>query len=332
MLETVGSSNNGRTQVLLAVEGPERDVEEHRAAFLRAWPRLRPALRAFGKTGFVLAAQRFALGGGEQEGAFCLELPLEPDRSAHRVVGRHTRADLVLRGDDSVSLRHLLVSAWLEEGRPTFRVLDTGTEGRFETEDGTNVAAMRADGTCFLRVGTWNLMAIWTSPDLDWPEDPQAAWDQLPPREAVEARTSWLRPPLKARAYPRLKVVREDVGGLSSTQILRLAELPPESRAAVGALFLPDRRSVRLSVQALTRGVLIGRYERCGVDSELLCADESIYRIHLCLVQDPTGLWAVDMASTNGSRLEGRTFRALRLGRDADLCLSRATRLRWEMA
>ncbi len=333
MLETRGSDTNGRTQVLFAVDALERPQEASRDAFLRAWPRIRPALTALGRRGFVVVAQRWKLGLGELDAAFCMELPLDDERSVHRVVGRHTRADLVLRGDDSISLRHLLLSAWIDEGRPVLRALDVGSDARFSTEDGTDVASMLADGSCFLSVGSWNLMALYTEPDVFWPEDAEEAWDQLPPREAVDARRTWPRPSLRARVYPQLK--GEDV---SSTQVFhlddpeQLAELPAESPLAVGALFLPRRRTVRLSVEALTRGVLIGRYERCGVDQDLLGADPSVSRIHLCLVQDPTGLWAVDMASTNGTRAQGEKVRSGKLEREADILLARTTRLRWEMA
>jgi hypothetical protein len=338
MLETQGSDSNGRTQVFVAIEEVARPREAHRDAFLRAWPRIRPALTAYGKRGFLLVGQRWKLGGGELDTAFCMEVPLDAEQSAHRVVGRHTRSDLVLRGDVSVSLRHLLLTAWIDGDRPALRVLDTGTKARFETEAGPTVAAMRADGTCFFSVGSWNLMAIYTEPDTDWPEEGEVAWDQLPPRETCDARETWTRPLLRARAYPQLRREQGTNPSASSTQIIhlddpeQLADLPPDSPLAVGALFLPDRRSVRLSVAALTRGVLIGRYERCGVDQDLLAADESISRIHLCLVQDPTGLWAVDMASTNGSRAAGQKFRAFRLEREAELTLARSTRLRWEMA
>ena len=337
MLETQGSATNERTQVLVAIDLVERSAEAHRAAFLRGWPRIRPALTSFGKRGFLVVAQRWR-GGGDGEEPLCLELPLEVEQSVHCVIGRHTRADLVLRGDASVSLRHLLLTAWLDGARPALRVLDTGTGARFKTEYGATVAAMRADGTCFLSVGTWNLMAIYSEADTEWPEDGETAWQRLPLREAVDANEQWDRPPLRARAYPQLRPATETGHATSSTQIIHLADpehlamLPPDSPLAVGALFLPGRRSVRLSVQALTRGVLIGRYDRCGVDQDLLQSDESISRIHLCLVQDPTGLWAVDMASTNGSRVDGERFRALRLDREASLTLARTTRLRWEMA
>ncbi len=337
MEETRDGESNARTQLIELSAEVVREVEGHRDAFLRAWPRVLPALKTMQKAGFLVVAQRWKRGEGLLDMAFCAELPIDPSQSVHRVVGRHTRADLVLRGDDCISLRHLLVTAWFEDERPVMRVLDTGTDARFRTEDGGACSAMRADGTCFVSTGSWNLMFLHTEPGTEWPEDAEEAWDRLPPRDLLDARDQWSRPNLRARAYPLLKAEQgEELG--SSTQIIhlddptQLAQMPPDSPLAVGALFLPDRRSVRLSVQALTRGVLIGRYDRCGVDQDLLSADESISRIHLCLVQDPTGLWAVDMASTNGSRAGGHRFRSLKLGRQNELMLARSTRLRWEMA
>lgn len=338
MNETRHGDGNARTQLIVVGDESVREAESHRDALIRAWPRIRPALRAMQKAGFLVVAQRWRRDEGLLDTAFCAELPADPEQSAHRVVGRHTRADLVLRGDDSISLRHLLVTAWFEDERPLLRVLDTGTDARFRTEDGKGCSAMRADGSCFVSAGSWNLMFLHNEPGTEWPESGEEAWERLPPRDLLDAREAWERPPLRARAYPLLKAEQGRSMTASSTQIIhlddprQLAQLPAESPLAVGALFLPDRRSVRLTVQALTRGVLIGRYDRCGVDQELLSADDSISRIHLCLVQDPTGLWAVDMASTNGSRAGGHRFRSLKLGRQNELTLARSTRLRWEMA
>jgi hypothetical protein len=59
-----------------------------------------------------------------------------------------------------------------------------------------------------------------------------------------------------------------------------------------------------VSREQLGRGVLVGRYGRCGI--ELGGADLGISRVHLLLFRVEERIIAVDTASTNGIWLEGR--------------------------
>jgi hypothetical protein len=75
----------------------------------------------------------------------------------------------------------------------------------------------------------------------------------------------------------------------------------------------------------LERGVLIGRYMRCQLGSDADCMS----RIHLFVVADGDEVWAVDTASTNGTRYLGNHVAAAGLGERAVLTLADFVRLRW---
>jgi len=58
------------------------------------------------------------------------------------------------------------------------------------------------------------------------------------------------------------------------------------------------QESHRISLERLEQGVLLGRYDRCGIP---LAELHSVSRVHLLLVQLGEELLAIDTASTNGT-------------------------------
>jgi hypothetical protein len=80
----------------------------------------------------------------------------------------------------------------------------------------------------------------------------------------------------------------------------------------------------------LERGILVGRDDRCshgGVD------EGNLSRVHLVLLSVDDEVWAIDTASTNGTRvLHGAPFRQLLLSGDTHLILADALSLRWAPA
>ena len=80
----------------------------------------------------------------------------------------------------------------------------------------------------------------------------------------------------------------------------------------------------------LERGILVGRDDRCshgGVD------EGNLSRVHLVLLSVDDEVWAIDTASTNGTRVQdGPQFRQLLLSGDTQLVLADALALRWSPA
>src|SRR3989449_7277 len=80
----------------------------------------------------------------------------------------------------------------------------------------------------------------------------------------------------------------------------------------------------------LERGILVGRDDRCshgGLD------EGNLSRVHLVLLSVDDEVWAIDTASTNGTRvLDGPPFRQLLLTGETQLVLADALSLSWAPA
>ena len=295
--------------------------------FEQVWPSARPRLTdPDSGPGYLLAAV-------DPAGGHALHwLDAEESRSHHAIIGRHSECQLRLAGDDRISLRHLLASAWSRGGQPRLRLLDLRTHHGLELEDGSVAAGLAANGSAFARLGGSALLCLRRG-SVPWPESGEAAWASIPIREHEPVSSAAPR----VRIRRRLQLVGDQTsGGANGTLItalrapLDLSDLPPQPRTALGVLHLPDGRCCWLRADALDRGVLIGRDDRCPLEAVDLSDDcGAVSRVHLALVRDPTGLWAVDAASTNGTRGDGHRGLAFPLRRATELRLGGQLKFRW---
>ena len=76
----------------------------------------------------------------------------------------------------------------------------------------------------------------------------------------------------------------------------------------------------------LERGVLVGRYERC----QLGASDDKMSRVHLLIIRDGQLTWAIDTASTNGTKVSGEPVRRAPLTEGTTLELGKQITLRWQ--
>jgi hypothetical protein len=176
-----------------------------------------------------------------------------------------------------------------------------------------------------------------------WPSDAQEAWDSLGnrvgrSREAQQRDGAWghaVRPRLRLLSPPPNSTDGCMSRTATGTLVVRLdgtaalRDLSPSGEGAIGFLRLPRDRFVRLTPADLTRGVLVGRYERCELTAGF-SRNRTVSRVHLCLALDPTGLWAIDVASSNGTWEGEERVGALRLGEQTRLTLGTAE-LVWEL-
>jgi hypothetical protein len=172
-----------------------------------------------------------------------------------------------------------------------------------------------------------------------WPARAEEAWKALPPREFIDRRTP------DAARLPHSRPLRAD-GRDYVTDIFRVREeherssvsrvgpllmlgedVAPED--AWGVLLLEQGKKVSrhlLSLQHLDQGVLLGRYDRCGIN---LSGVEGISRVHLLLVRSGDDVLAIDTASTNGT-WRGKTEIQTDALRDPDsLQLAKAIQIHW---
>lgn len=280
--------------------------EPFAAVFRARFAEIRAAHRAHPEEGVLIAAVD---GTGFLDAHAHLRLPR--GGTSHLILGRHDRCDVVLPRDPGVSLRHLLLRATrAHTGQVHLRAIDLRSRVGLLSEEGRPCAAIVSRGPLFLQVGSYLLFLLPTGPrERPWADDADATWAGFAPRDQ-----EILPPPqpLKSRDAP-------------AAGSLRLAALSLQS---------PVRRPGELtSTHAvwscqLERGILIGRDDRCSHGT----GDEgNLSRVHLVLLSVDDEVWAIDTASTNGSRLEhGAQFRQLRLAGDACLLLADALALRWK--
>jgi hypothetical protein len=275
------------------------------AVFRKHFAALRAAQQAQPFEGVLIAAVD---GNGVFDGHSHLRLP--PSGVAHLIVGRHERCDVVLSRDNDVSLRHLLLRATRgSDGQVQLRALDLRSRCGLLSEDGKRCEAIASRGPLFLQVASYTVFIFPTGPSVrPWSRDAEETWRGLLPRSQ-----EILPPPqpLKSRAAP-------------SPTAVRLATITIQSSSPQAG----DLTSTHaVWSDQLERGILVGRDDRCshgGVD------EGNLSRVHLVLLSVDDEVWAIDTASTNGTRaIDGPPFRQLRIDGETHLVLADALAVRW---
>ena len=271
-------------------------AEPFAAIFHKHFADLRAAHEAQPEEGVLVAAVD---GNGFFEAHAHLRLP--PSGIAHLIVGRHERCDVVLSRDDDVSLRHLLLRARRDaQGHIHLRAIDLRSRRGLLSEDGRRCQAIASKGPLFLQVAGYVLFLLPTGPFAKpWARDAGETWRAFAPRSQ-----EILPPPqpLKARQAP-------------SPGSLRLATITVQSSTQRAGE--PTATHAVWSDQ-LERGILVGRDDRC---SQLGVAEGNLSRVHLVLLSVDDEVWAIDTASTNGTRaVDGGPFRQLLLTGETQLC------------
>jgi hypothetical protein len=245
------------------------------------------------------------------------------------LIGRHTQCGLRLP-EETVALRQIAVLACFDGPQSILRLWDLRTESPFVVEDGQPSGAVVADGPLYAAIGSY---ALWFVPvggafRFVRGADAEAAWRALPPRTFLERRAPSARrdsPP--SRILPDL--CERSVSITRTVAPLLMGE-GEEPEVGWGTLRLagPERREKRtVSAEALEQGILVGRYERCGM---LVGGPDRVSRVHVLLVRIGADVWAIDTASTHGVRRGEEIVRASVLGDADSLSLAGVVTLDWK--
>ena len=276
------------------------------AVFRKHFTALRAAHQAQPHEGVLIAAVD---GSGLFDAHAHLRLP--QSGIAHLIVGRHERCDVVLSRDSDVSLRHVLVRATRgPQGQIHLRAIDLRSRVGLLAEEGKRCEAIASKGALWLRVASYVLFLLPTGPGVK----PWAADDADATFRGFSPRDQEILPPpqpLKSRAAP-------------SAGAVRLATITIQSNSPQAG----DLTSTHaVWSDQLERGILVGRDDRCshgGVE------EGNLSRVHLVLLSVDDEVWAIDTASTNGTRVSsGSPFRQLLLSGETNLVLADALALRW---
>jgi hypothetical protein len=234
------------------------------------------------------------------EGRVVEAVSVEPGHAL--IIGRHTGCGLRLP-EDTIALRQLALYAQsgASGAAPDIRLWDLNTDQLFLTEDGEPNAAVIAQGLLSVSVGPYTLLFLpIRGPGApSWPERAEDAWDALPPRYFVDQRA-----PSADRARHSRSLRRD--GEEYHTRITRVGPLmllsgherPEDAWGALRLVSAERTEEHHVSLSRLEQGVLLGRYERCGI---MLAAGTDLSRVHLLLVRTGGEVLAIDTASTNGT-------------------------------
>lgn len=212
------------------------------------------------------------------------------------VIGSHDTCDLVLSGDDRIAHRHL-AAVWVRlfEDDPdtqVLRLIDLRTGAPFFLHDGR--PRRTVDAPFAVRVGESVVCAVPIAPEAAERGEQDAA-----------ARASQTPAPRDGGNEPR--------------HIRMILDGRDESAVA------------DLSIEAFDEGVVLGRgrngdYLDAGFRRVL--SDKAISGAHLLLLREWDGLLAVDLRSTNGTRIGGRRIHVHRITEDVTLELGTRVALR----
>lgn len=227
------------------------------------------------------------------------------------VLGRHSASQLRVRSDSALSLRHALVLlSRASDGNISIRVLDLSSSLGVQMEDGTVARSLATNGSLAIRAAETGFFIILRQ-DLARAEHAQ---DRTLPGYA---------------ALPSSKAHVAELGDEPVEATLKRKSLatPHESHvvAMQGTRFSgairyhlyidngerPERFDVPASL--LRSGCLIGRDSRCHVSSSQFAFGEDVSRLHCLLIEIDGQAMLFDLASMNGTYVEGQQISQMTL-------------------
>jgi hypothetical protein len=297
---------------IFLLDGADRDAlpPKPREAFHVAYDRLSDLARAARVPGFVI--------GTVAKDMRLMNTELAEAGSAV-TIGRHTKCRIRLPSE-RVSLRHVVGLVLEDEpGVPMIRLWDLNTREPFFTEDGNRNCAVVSDGATYIAIGSFALWCLPCGPNVKWPARSTEAWDAMPPRAFVDRRAplppsrragvNALPPPKKKGSPYRSFDENSRITTLAPPLLLGDDEEPELAWATIRLQSRGAKAKRSVSAELLEQGLLIGRYERCGLSLGEI--DKNVSRVHLLLVRIGSDVWAIDTGSTNGVRKDGKHIEAL---------------------
>lgn len=264
---------------------------------------------------------------------------VSPERNATEplVFGRHECADVILKDDPSLSLRHaLLLLTQGADGKPFIRVLDLRTPKGLLDMAGRYHASIAANRPVALRASESALFVLPTNPFLVecLQKNPFAVFDKVAwmdpvpwiPDVAVErhfAETSdkATTPSIVSVAPPPPIDAPGDASPKSASKRRGVIKIETDARSYH---FTADKRTLRA-------GVLVGRSGRCDLGDDTEGMPDVISRVHALFLSIDEQIHVFDVGSTHGLALEDIPIKhaALADEQPSELKIDEAVRISW---
>ena len=251
------------------------------------------------------------------------------DKTRNAIIGRHTACGVALpSADRKVSLRHLAVLVRAcSHSEATVRIVDLHTARGFTDESGQVLSAAVAEGPLFIGLDGVHLALLMTGEPP--PDDPEEAYAAIPPRVLIEERRGTVGVDGQRKVeFPTIAGAEQTLVRSTEGPVAAVADLCRPDEAPVGTLVIRGaKNTIRRTVgaDALARGILVGRYERCSVGMDT----GRLSRVHFLLTQDEQDVIGVDTASTNGSWIGEREVSLTKLADGDCVSLAEALQLTW---
>lgn len=309
-----GEPTNDPTCLALIPPSPTSSPQRAEDLFLQVYPRLYRQLcleaRWPGQTILVAAVHkrsqrlrrlylRHVSGGGALQ---------EEEMDAWAVLGRHSETDLRL-GDEDIALRHLLLHSYLdEEGNTWTQVLDLRSQSGLYDHEGRRCVGLTSPQSLSFSVGHY---FCWVLPiqGKNWPAHPHQAWRMIQeqsedsrvmvnPLVLLDDNQPALLQKVPAQSANSSESQREERGWWASP----VCEAVKERASFLAGTLSLGEDQYAISEEILRDGLILGRYCRCDFHP-LFHDDDKVSRLHLLLLLWDGALWAIDLASTNGTFL-----------------------------
>jgi len=254
----------------------------------------------------------------------------------YAVLGSHDRCDLVLGDDMGIWLRHLLATCVrLADGGVGVRLIDLKTDVPFYLEDDAPQWSVTASGPFAIRLGRHVICGFPLAEVSDAsalvPPTGAVTLGKMPSAIPVHVVPTQVHVDAPLRPIRRVGAPFTIVPSAPVSQIQDLIGPSPSpdhvrvtlERGGMGA-------SVEIPAAALEAGVLLGRALNCfdGGLRRIFC--DAVSRAHVLLVADQGEVFALDLCTTNGTRVIGRRIRRYRLSNEgATLELGKKVLFRW---
>ena len=252
------------------------------------------------------------------------------------ILGRHTQCPLRLT-DPHVSLRHLVLILYPQNINFQYQLIDLNSNTGFTVDDKVCLS-MWANGTAFIRIFQYNLIFI-APTQVDWQVDNAQIIKQLTeriyegspvPRIASKA--------IKIEGPEELKEPQEsDSTDFENTSRITF-KLPPVwlkdsttelPRAEIKIHFKQNRKHILIDESQLERGILVGRYERCGIFFSSHDEYNPISRVHCLFISINGVMYVIDTASTNGTSVAHKPIQQCALPKASLIILAESLFISW---
>lgn len=217
------------------------------------------------------------------------------------VLGRHSCVDLSLQADDELSLRQVLFVVRVRDEGVRFTVVDLDTPNGLMGGADTPTHLLEANYPLAIRSGLTSFFCVPTGPGTVIPRDAEEAWI------ALEAHT----PQRREATWFNLLFGRSDQRAVG----------------LVTSLSGPRHQEYLVGAQALERGVLFGRAERCLIRFD----DQMVSRVHTVLLNVDGALHVIDAGSMNGTWVRGEAVQCQQI-HTGDIIKMGKSRFKWDAA